>query len=219
MAWEWLRTFLPFGRERNETNAGESGGATPAIPEATATPEPAISEDSGIREAREPPELSDGFSGDSTGGEEDLEPTFVMCVRVDQMIGEPVEGSSRELCSSCGAEVWAAPSSRSVVAEKALAIFCIQCAAPGNAAEDEERAAAIARLKREAEQAYDEMYDLHDDREIRWRAEFAVEGLRSAARLEREAGLVEDAEATEARAQHIRRVYRHQFMQPPDLMA
>lgn len=63
------------------------------------------------------------------------------------------------------------------------------------------------------------MYELHDDQEIAWRAELAGGALLSAARMEREAGLVAHAEATEKRARHIRAVHRHQFMQPPDRLA
>jgi len=83
-----------------------------------------------------------------------------------------------------------------------------------NAISSEPKLAEIARLKAQAEKAYDEMYELHDDREIRRRSEFACEWLLSAARLARELGLVQDAANHEQRARHIREVYRRQFRQP-----
>lgn len=94
-----------------------------------------------------------------------------------------------------------------------------QDASGGKTTPDNERLVEIAKLKAQAEKAYDEMYELHDDREIAWRAEFAEAWLRSAARLEREAGLLAEASETEKRAMHIRTVYRRQFMQPPDFFA
>jgi hypothetical protein len=74
----------------------------------------------------------------------------------------------------------------------------------------------IARLKSQAGRAYDSMYDLYEDAEIRWQYELAYESLISVVRLAEELGLTEEAAAAEERAQHIRKVYRHQFMRPPD---
>jgi hypothetical protein len=75
----------------------------------------------------------------------------------------------------------------------------------------------IAKLTAQAEKAYDTMYDLYDDGGIRWQFELAYDSLLSAARTATEIGLTEEAAAAQARAQHIRQVYRHQFMRPPDL--
>jgi hypothetical protein len=83
----------------------------------------------------------------------------------------------------------------------------------------EEAQARISALVRDAEAAYDKMYDVHDPRDAKWQYELAYDWLRDAAKIERELGLEEDAMAHEARAQHIRTVYRHQFMMPPDLSA
>jgi len=80
----------------------------------------------------------------------------------------------------------------------------------------EEKLAEVAKLKEQDEKAYSQMYELHDDKEIRWQYELAYDSLRSAARIAREVGLAEEAAEAEKRAEHVREVYRHQFMQSPD---
>lgn len=143
------------------------------------------------------------------------QPAAVICLRADQMIGEPTAGSHHGRCPGCDAELLIAPSSQVAISEGAE-VICLTCASQHQPGIDAQRHEEIARLKAKAEAAYDAIYNMHDDRQIAWNAELAEDWLRSAARLEREAGLAEDADATEKRAQHIRKVYRHQFMQPPD---
>jgi hypothetical protein len=143
------------------------------------------------------------------------QPAVVICLRADQMIGEPTAGSYHGRCPQCNAEILIAPSSEVMISQGAD-VLCLSCAAQDQPGIDTERREEIARLKAKAEAAYDAIYQMHDDRQIAWKAELAEDWLRSAARLEREAGLAEDADATEKRAQHIRKVYRHQFLQPPD---
>ena len=79
--------------------------------------------------------------------------------------------------------------------------------------------AQIAVLVRDAEAAYDKMYDVHDQRDAKWQFELAYDWLRDAAKIARELELEKEALAYEERAQHIRKVFRHQFMMPPDLSA
>lgn len=142
----------------------------------------------------------------------------IFCLRMDQIGDDPTAGSMRGRCSRCGADVLVAPSSQLMLTEGAQPV-CLSCAALDQPGIDTERLEQIARLKAKAEAAYDAMYDMYDDRRIASNAELAQDWLRDAARLEREAGLAADAEATGNRAGHIRKVYRHQFMQPPDLLA
>lgn len=158
-----------------------------------------------------------GKAGGGAPTEQQLAPVTptIICIRVDQMAGDPVAGSYRGRCSRCGAEVLVAPSSHRMLSLGAQPL-CLSCAAVDRSAAEIERAENIARLKAKAEAAYDDIYNMHDDRQIAEKVEFALAWLRSAAQLEREAGLTADADATEKRAQHIRTVYRHQFLQPPD---
>lgn len=81
----------------------------------------------------------------------------------------------------------------------------------------EEKEARIAHLVSEAEAAYDQMYEVHDPRDAKWQYELAYDWLREAAALCRELGNEADSETHEKRAEHIKKVYRHQFMNPPDL--
>ena len=81
----------------------------------------------------------------------------------------------------------------------------------------EEKAARIALIVHDAEKAYDQMYEAHGFREAKWQYELAYDWLHEAAKLCRELGNEKGAEAHEARAEHIKTVYRHQFMDPPDL--
>jgi hypothetical protein len=159
--------------------------------------------------------------GLAPGFENELDqPARVICIRAEQMTGDPVAGSARARCSQCQAEVLVAPSFQATVAQGAQVWcqICMLCERLAPSA-DLKREQEIAELKAKAERAYEEMYELHDDQEIAWRAELAEGALLSAARMEREAGLVAHAEATEKRARHIRAVHRHQFMQPPDRLA
>lgn len=158
-----------------------------------------------------------GKAGSGAPSEQQLAPSLptIVCIRVDQMRGDPVAGSYRGRCSRCGAEVLIAPSSHRMLSLGAQPV-CLSCAAVDRPAADVERLERIARLKAKAEAAYDDIYNMYDDRQIAEKVEFALAWLRSAAQLEREAGLIAHAEATEKRADHIRKVYRHQFMQPPD---
>jgi acyl-CoA reductase-like NAD-dependent aldehyde dehydrogenase len=77
--------------------------------------------------------------------------------------------------------------------------------------------ARIAEIVRGAEEDYDKMYDAHDERTAKWQYELACDALNYAAKLARELDLEKEALEYEARAKHIRLVFRHQFMQPPDL--
>lgn len=86
--------------------------------------------------------------------------------------------------------------------------------------EPEERAGLESRMEKlrvEAEAAYDQMYEVHSHREAHWQFELAYDWLREAVEIARSLGLEERAAAMEKRAEHIRKVYRHQFMNPPDL--
>ncbi len=87
--------------------------------------------------------------------------------------------------------------------------------------EDERLAklAQIAVLVRDAEAAYEKMYDVRDQRDAKWQYELAYDWLHDAAKIARGLELEKEAVAYEERAQHIRKVYRHQFMMPPDLSA
>lgn len=161
-----------------------------------------------------------GKAGSGAPSEQQLAPSIptVVCIRVDQMGGDPVAGSYRGGCRRCGAEILVAPSSHRMLSLGAQPL-CLACAAVDRAAADIERFENIARLKAKAEAAYDDIYNMYDGRQIAEKIEFALAWLRSAAQLERDAGLTIAAEATEKRAEHIRKVYRHQFMQPPDPFA
>lgn len=81
----------------------------------------------------------------------------------------------------------------------------------------EEKALRIAHFVRDAEAAYNQMYAVHDFRQAKWQFELAYDWLREAAKLCRELGNEKGAEAHEARAEHIKKVFRHQFRDPPDL--
>lgn len=142
-------------------------------------------------------------------------PMTVICLRIGQMDGDPVAGSLRGQCSSCGADVLFAPSAQAIISEGAE-LVCLTCEARDEPEIDIEQREKIARLKAKAEGAYDAIYEMHDDEQISRNVDSAEAWLLSAAELERKAGLITDAEATEKRAHHIRAVYRHQFMPPPD---
>ncbi len=71
--------------------------------------------------------------------------------------------------------------------------------------------ARLTKLRADAESAYDKMYEVHTDAEIRWQFEVADEMLSEAWRITRELRLEDEAEAIRVRHQHIRDVYRGQF--------
>jgi hypothetical protein len=161
-----------------------------------------------------------GKAGSGAPSEQQLAPSTpaIVCIRADEMAGDPVAGSYRGRCSRCGAEILVAPSSQRMLTLGAQPV-CLTCAAADRSAPDLARLENIARLKAKAEAAYDDIYNMHDGPQIAEKVEFALAWLRSAAQLEREAGLTMDADATEKHADHIRTVYRHQFMHPPDPLA
>ena len=162
-----------------------------------------------------------------------MEPAWLICVPVAEMEVEPAEGSVERPCAECGTPVWVAQSSQPMLDSGNLyRVMCTNCAIelekeqalhldlePDPERKRQEILERIAQLKTKSEAAYDKMYDLSEDREIRWEFEIAYDGLHEAARLARELGLVGEAEAHDQRAAHIRKVYRHQFMYPPDLSA
>jgi hypothetical protein len=141
-----------------------------------------------------------------------------------EMTAEPAAGSLKFACPTCDAAIWIAPSSMQMLASDVPYVLrCMQCASSANGEEartdSEVNLAEMVRLRTQAEAAYDKMYDLFNDYEIKWQYELASETLRSAAELARELGLMEEGDACETRAEHIRKVFRHQFMRPPDLTA
>jgi hypothetical protein len=74
-----------------------------------------------------------------------------------------------------------------------------------------EKLARLAKLKAEAEAAYDEMYNVYADAQVKWRFEIADEALSAAWRIAQELGMEEESNAIRIRQQHIRNVYEHQF--------
>jgi hypothetical protein len=78
----------------------------------------------------------------------------------------------------------------------------------------EEKLARLARLKTEAEAAYDKMYNVYTDNDTRLQFDLAEEMLIQASRLATELGMEDESNAIRARCQHIRNVYRHQFRRP-----
>lgn len=138
---------------------------------------------------------------------------MVVCARVADMSAAHVSGSIQGHCLHCGAPIWISPTSRVLIEEQANPVCCVQCSSsqqdPAPAPEvSADARASIDQLRSQAERAYEGVHELHDDREIRWRCELAVDSLRSAARIAREFGLVEEAFALERRAEHIHSVCR-----------
>jgi len=158
-----------------------------------------------------------------------MEPAWLICIPVAEMEVEPAEGSVERPCAECGVPVWVARSSQLMLASgDPYRVMCTNCATeleeiraerPEPESERQTKLELIAQLKAKAEAAYDKMHDLDDDREIAWEFEIAYDSLLAAARLAREFGLANEAEAHDQRAAHIRKVYRRQFMYPPDLQA
>jgi hypothetical protein len=74
-----------------------------------------------------------------------------------------------------------------------------------------EKLARLAKLKAEAEAAYDEMYNVYAEGQVKWRFEIADEALSAALRIAQELEMDEECNAIRIRQQHIGDVYRHQF--------
>jgi hypothetical protein len=147
------------------------------------------------------------------------EEIWLVCMRVQDMGCDPAEGSIAMNCDLCNAEIWVARSSQIMLASgEPYRRICLNCASErADFKKPESTAEEIARLRAQAEEAFDKMNNLHDEGEIRRQFELANDSLDSAASLAREGGLDETAKELDERALHIRRVYRHQFMNPPDL--
>jgi hypothetical protein len=160
-----------------------------------------------------------------------MEPAWLICVPVAEMEAEPAEGSVERLCAACGTPVWVARSSQLMLASgDPYQVMCTNCAMqleemralhpePEQECVRQTKLELIARMKAAAEAAYDKMYDLGDDQELKREFETACDSLQIAASLARELGLEAEAEAHEQRADRIRKVYRSQMMYPPDLLA
>jgi len=152
------------------------------------------------------------------------EDTLLVCMPVKEMLGEPVGGSVSMLCDECGQAIWVAPSSRMMLDQgDPFLLVCTRCAVKkvhtaGPLTGVERKSREMERLRKQAEEAYARMYDAQNDHAAKWEYETAYDALRSAARLARELDRLEDALAMDKRAEHIRKVYRHQFMYPPDLV-
>jgi hypothetical protein len=74
-----------------------------------------------------------------------------------------------------------------------------------------EKLARLAKLKAQAEAAYDEMYNVYADAQVKWRYEIADEALSAALRIAQELEMEEECNTIRIRQQHIGDVYRHQF--------
>jgi len=70
-----------------------------------------------------------GKAGGGAPTEQQLAPSTptVVCIRIDQMAGDPVAGSYRGRCSRCGAEILVAPSSQRTLTLGAQPV-CLSCA-------------------------------------------------------------------------------------------
>lgn len=153
-----------------------------------------------------------------------METPLLICVRVVEMEVEPAHGSTEMRCSECDAPIWVARSSQDMLETGGgYRLMCMQCAAELSksavqADRDVPVSTALERLRAQAESAYDQMYQLHSDREIRWHYELADDCLREAIKLAAENGLPDQSARMETRRLHIRNVYYHQFVQPPRLL-
>ena len=61
------------------------------------------------------------------------ERTLIVCMRREDMSGEPFPGSTREECLDCGVEIWSDPDLRAMVVEMHGVdpdLKCIDCARP-----------------------------------------------------------------------------------------
>ena len=152
------------------------------------------------------------------------EETLLVCMPVKEMDGEPVTGSVTLLCDECGKAVWVAPSSQQMLETgDPFLLVCTHCALKetreaGAVTGTERKKREIERLRKQAEEAYGRMYDSKNEHAAKWEYETAYDSLRLAARLARELDRLDEALAMDKRAEHIRKVYRHQFMYPPDVV-
>jgi hypothetical protein len=154
-----------------------------------------------------------------------MDTPLMICVRVVEMVGEPANGSMEMRCTECNSPIWVARSSQDMLETGGgYKLICMQCAAElsKSSAVEPERDVPVStileRLQAQAESAYDQMYDLHTDHEIRWQYELADDCLREAVKMAQDNGLAEQATKIEKRRLHIRNVYYHQFVQPPRLL-
>ena len=69
----------------------------------------------------------------------------------------------------------------------------------------------LERLKAMGEKAYDEMYEVHSQREVNASYRDAKDAFDDAIGLARGLGLAQEAEALSERLAHIKAVYRSQF--------
>jgi hypothetical protein len=77
--------------------------------------------------------------------------------------------------------------------------------------ESEADLAALQRLRAQAEKAYDDMYEAHDQRAIDTCYRDAKEWLFDAIGLAHRLGLAAEEKALSERLDHIKAVYHHQF--------
>lgn len=152
------------------------------------------------------------------------EDTLLVCMPIEDMQGDPVQGSVQMWCDECGTSIWVAPSSRTLLdKEDPFLLVCTGCALKETrqaaaVTGPERKSREIGRLRKQAEEAYDKMYDVSSDRAAKWEYEIAYDSLRGAARLARELDRLDEALELDKRAEHIRNVFRHQFMMPPGLI-
>ncbi len=78
-------------------------------------------------------------------------------------------------------------------------------------AECQEKLAALKRLVRMAEKAYDDLYEAHSQHEVNSCYRDAKDYIDDAIALADQLGLANEAEQLRARRQHIKGVYRSQF--------
>jgi hypothetical protein len=79
--------------------------------------------------------------------------------------------------------------------------------------ERQAKLACLARCKQFAEKAYDDMYEAHSDSAARGCYSDAKEAFYDAIGLAEELGLPEEAEALRKRLEHVKAVFRSQFVQ------
>jgi prophage antirepressor-like protein len=80
--------------------------------------------------------------------------------------------------------------------------------------EREEGLAELARLRAQAEKAYDDMYEAHDQRAIDTCYRDAKEWLFDAIGLAHRLGLATEEKTLTDHLDHIKAVYHHQFFNP-----
>ena len=148
----------------------------------------------------------------------------LICMRVIDMTVGPSPGSISLACPVCAEAIWVSLSSQQMLASsRSFQLCCTHCADPSqhwpHGPDDVDKHQRFADLKAQGEDAYKRMYESHNDQEIKWLFELAYESLRSAARISTELSLHSEAKTCQQRAEHVRVVYRQQFMQPPDHFA